>query len=346
MAKDTAGAKRVTLQDIAQHTGYTVNTVSRALKNKSDISRATCERIQAVAAELGYVRNVMASALRSGRTKTLGVIVGGMANPFYSIMTDELQDEAMARGYSLVILCSRDQPELEMQAVETAISRQVDGILLFPCTASQRSIERMKAAGVPFVLMSRYLERGREDCVVCDEEQGAYLAAQHLLRAGHRKLAYLYTYDVVFSGEQRQRGFLRALDEAGIPACDRFIYKQQNEQDTARQLLAWKSEGVTGLFVFCDMEAWLIISCIQKMGLRIPEDFALVGFDNIQSKLHFPTLLCSVDGCMPGVARAGIDLLRSRIHGDAQPPQTLLFPVKLVCRGACESKEKHIPATR
>ena len=122
--------KRVTLQDVARATGYTANTVSRALKNKPDISAETSKKIQDAARRMGYVRNAMACSLRSGHTRTLGVIVGGMSNPYYGRMTDSIQDAAAEEGYSLLIFCSRDDPELEYQLIETAISRQVDGILL------------------------------------------------------------------------------------------------------------------------------------------------------------------------------------------------------------------------
>ena len=121
-------SRRCTLQDIADRTGYTVNTVSRALKNKSDISAATREYIRQAADEMGYIRNQMASSLRSGHTKTLGVVVGGMSNPYYGVMTDAIQNVAAEYGYSLFIFCSRDNPELELQVVETAISRAVEAL--------------------------------------------------------------------------------------------------------------------------------------------------------------------------------------------------------------------------
>ena len=108
-------SRRCTLQDIADRTGYTVNTVSRALKNKSDISAATREYIRQAADEMGYIRNQMASSLRSGHTKTLGVVVGGMSNPYDGVMTDAIQNVAAEYGYSLFIFCSRDNPELELQ---------------------------------------------------------------------------------------------------------------------------------------------------------------------------------------------------------------------------------------
>ena len=101
-----ASSRPVTLHDIAKATGYTINTVSRALKDKDDISRETCAYVHRVAREMGYVRNYLASSLRSGRTKTLAMIAGSMLNPFYAILTDLIQREAISLGYSLLILCA------------------------------------------------------------------------------------------------------------------------------------------------------------------------------------------------------------------------------------------------
>ena len=173
--KRSNGIQRVTMQDIARQTGYSVNTVSHALRNKDDIARETRERIQRVAREMGYMGNQIASSLRSGRTRTLAVILGNMSNPFYGIMADTIQDAAAMRDYSLLFMCSRDRADLEEQMVEAAVARRVDGILLFPTNESLRTVERLKAMGIPFVLMSRALGEGIADSVTCDEAEGARL---------------------------------------------------------------------------------------------------------------------------------------------------------------------------
>ena len=333
-----------TLQDIAAKTGFTVNTVSRALKNKSDISVATREHIQQIASEMGYIRNTAASSLRSGRTKTLGVIVGGMSNPYYGIMTDAIQNVAASKGYSLLIFCSRDDADLEMQVVESAMSRQVDGILLFPCNGSGRTVERMRAVGMPYVLMARTLDDGVSDCVVCDEETGTYLATKHMIEAGHRKLGFLSSFNVLFSSPQRTAGFVRACAEADIPEGDAHTACFRDEEDTLRQLLKWKAEGVTGVFVFCDLEAWRAIALLELQGLSVPRDMVIVSFVNIQGKLPFPSPLCTVDYSMSGMAEAGIDLIRKRIHGEELPPQYIAFAPRIVCRGSCGTKNTPPPA--
>ena len=342
---DRAG-RRVTLQDIARQTGFSVNTVSRALRDKSDISLNTRDHIRQVAAQMGYTGNHLASSLRSGRTHVFAVILGGMSNPFYGIMADSIQDAAQAAGYSVMIMCSREDAALERRLVEEAVSRCVDGILLFPTANSGETIRRLREADVPFVLMSRYLEAGVADSVVCDEAQGAYLATRHLIEANRRKLAYVSNGSVVFSTDRRIEGFRRACDEAGIPAEDRRVCLSSREVLNLRapqargermiaQLLQLREEGFDGLFVFCDVEAWHVLDAMQKSGRFKPGEFGVVSFDNLKDALSFPIPLCSVGYDFHGMARQGVELLRARIHGDDRPPRTVVHPVKLVCRGSC-----------
>ncbi|MBQ7850811.1 MAG: LacI family DNA-binding transcriptional regulator [Clostridia bacterium] len=326
---------RVTLQDIARKTGYTANTVSRALKNKSDVAVETRQRIQQVARELGYVPNYTASALRSGRTRSIGLILGEMSNPYYAANADAIHDAVFALGYSLLTLCSRENPEQELQAVETALSRQVDGILLFPSHGAEESAQRLRAAGVPYVLMSRSLSPGMHDCVMCNEEEGGYLATRHLIDAGRRCLAFLCGVNIVHSTEYRLKGFLRACEEAGIPEEDRRVEISNDGARVRSTLSRWREEGVDGLFVFCDMEAWSAIYDLQDAGVRVPEDMAVVGYDNIQGRIHFPMPLCTVDPSIDEMIRQALALLRRRIHHDDAPPETILVPARIVCRGSC-----------
>ena len=336
----------VTLQDIARETGYSVNTVSRALRNKGDISQATCARIQRTAREMGYMVNQIASSLRSGRTKIITVIAGSMSNPFYGIITDTLQSIAAARGYSLLVMCSRERPDLELELAEMAAARRSDGILLFPTNASARTLERLRELKVPVVLMARTLGDDVADNVIADETRGAYLATRHLIERGRRNLAFLSQYRIVFSYEKRLRGFLSACEEAGIPEQNRhtFVPVPSTTQDplswdwrtpTLERLIQWRREGVDGIFVFCDVEAWYVQSMLQQAPELAGWDVGIIGFDNIEGAQHFPTGLCSVDCAVEEMATRGIDLLRERIHGSTLPPKTIVCPVRLVCRGSC-----------
>ena len=148
-------SNRVTLKDIADACGCSANTVSRALRNDSRLSAATRTLIREAADRMGYIPNTMASSLRSGRTKTLAMIVGSVLNPFYSILCDLIQREAVRLGYSLFILCSNDDPEYETRLVNMAISRQVDGVLITPCSFESPALVLLRNSGIPFVLLSR-----------------------------------------------------------------------------------------------------------------------------------------------------------------------------------------------
>ena len=341
------GIRRVTMQDIARETGYSVNTVSRALRNKDDISRETRAHIQQVARQMGYMGNQIASSLRSGRTRTLAVILGNMSNPFYGIMTDTIQDAAAAKNYSLQIMCSREQADLEERLVEAAVARQVDGILLFPTNQSLPTVRRLKSLGIPFVLMSRPLGDGIADSVTSDDARGAFLATAHLIEHGCRTPGYLAHQRIVYSYEKRLEGFERACDEARIPEERRFHYYGDTpsgapdpdwQASVAKCLRGWREAGVDGLFVFCDEEAWLVQSILQQLPELRDWRPGIVSFDNIQGTQHFPADLCSVDCDFREMARQGIELLRDRIHGDARPPQSVVCPVRLVCRGSCAAK--------
>ncbi|MBR2700308.1 MAG: LacI family DNA-binding transcriptional regulator [Clostridia bacterium] len=337
---------RVTLKDVAAVCGYTVNTVSRALRGDQRLSEATRERICAVARQMGYAPNQIASSLRSGRTRIFAVILGNMSNPFYGIMTDTIQDAAQQAGYSLMIMCSRDDAALERQLAEQAIARRVDGILLFPTADSQPTVRRLREAGMPFVLMARCLAPGEADSVVCDEARGAYLATMHLVEHGLKRLAYLSGSTVVFSSEQRIKGFLDACADAGIPEADRRVWVLNDQPATNRSLSEnvrflvghlrkLKAEGFDGLFVFCDVQAWHVLYTLQNAPDIGADDFGIVSFDNIEGALAFPIPLCSIGCDYAEMARQGIELLRARIHGDPRRPHTVVCPVHLICRGSC-----------
>lgn len=347
MYRPNAG-KRVTLQDIAKRTGYSLTAVSRALRNMSDIGPEATSQIQQAAKEMGYVANQTAVALRYGRTNMITVIVVNLTNPYFSIITNLIQLAAYEMGYSLIIVCSRDDPAMEQQLIEQAIARRSDGVLLFPSSSSGKSIEMLQAAHVPFVLLSSSLAPYQTDSVIIDDELGGYLAGRHLMEAGCRKVAFLATSNSAPSYAPRCKGFLRACDEAGVTAHSRFFYTfhygdiasdQLDASSPAVLLPRLKHEGVEGLFIFCDIEAWCIMATLQRSSQLNAYDFKIVSFDNIDSALASPIPLCSVDCGLEQMARTSMELLRDRIQGDNRPPQTIVCPVHLVCRNSCQVKK-------
>ena len=139
----------------------------------------------------------------------------------------------------------------------------------------------------------------------------------------------------------RRQGFFRACLEAGLTEKDMAFAVIPSDKEILAQLEIWKARGFTGLFSFCDDEAWGTITAMESAGLRVPEDFAMVGFDNIRGYLNFPRPICSVDTNFEQEAALAIDLIRKRIHEPSLPPQRITLPVSLVCRGTCGGAEQN-----
>lgn len=328
---------RVTLRDIAKATGYTVNTVSRALNNKPDISRETSLKIQQAAREAGYIRNWMAGSLRTGRSNTIAVIVGDLSNPFFALMVADIEAAATEFGYTVIVLCTHEEQKTEENAIRVAIGRQVDGILLCPCQGSDESLSILNASGLPYVLLSRHFNRADTDALVCDEVRGGYLATSHLISAGHLKLIFLTSFDRVSGIAERRVGFLQAIAEHGIHEGDHITFHHEEDGQTADFLAEKMKEGFTGVFAFCDMLAWTVTSRLEQLGIRVPEQLSFTGYDNIQGRLGFPFPLCTVDGSLTDICHGSVHLLDQKINRAEKGEGLSVFPVSLVCRGSCNA---------
>jgi len=341
-------ARRVTLQDVAREAGYSVTAVSRALKDMPDIGPEAKARIRESAARLGYVANQTAVALRSGRTHMITVILANLVNPFFNQVTDFIQIAAQKLGYSLIILCSRDDQQTEMQLVEQIIASRTDGVLLFPTHRSGPAVERLQQAGIPTVLLCAELPPYRTDTVIIDDLRGVRQLVEHLYQAGCRKMAYLSSSNSSPSYEPRRQGFLDTCDALGIPEENRricflpflFISAQRNQDeqnDVIELLRKLKREGFTGLFVFCDVEAMRVMNAIELAPDLSPKDFSIASIDNISEALISPIPLCSIDCGLEELGARSVELLISRIEGNDAPPQVIRCSTRLVCRGSCNA---------
>lgn len=317
--------KNITLKDIARKTGYSSNTISRALRDKSDIGLDTRQKIKQLAAELGYVNNTMAISFRSGVTRTLAVILGDVANPHFAIMMREIEIRAREDGYSTFLLNTMEDEALEMKAIQTALHKNVDGIILCPTQKSRQNLDYLKKSTVPFVLIGRH----EPDCsyVVCDDEAGGYLATKALIEAGHRSILLLQGPLYISSARERLAGYLRAHQEAGILVDSRLIEEVPTLADgCANALTRLDHQGVhyTAIFAFSDMLAWEAWSYLQRQGRQVPKDCSLIGFDHIQSRLNLPFLLSSVSTFKGQMSSTAVELLLSQMTGKTSPEQVVI----------------------
>ncbi len=318
--------RKVTLKDIAQKTGLSVNTISRALKDKGDIAFATRERIKELTKEMGYVRNSLAGSLRSGLTKTIAVIVSDIANPHFGIMVKEIEKAARKHNYTIFIISTEDDRELEERAVHSAIGKNVDGIIICPSQRDPETIRFMQRAGIPFVLIGRRFKDEPEfDYVICDDENGGYLATKHLLESGHSRILFLNGPSRISSAQERFEGYKRAHAEAGQPVDNSLVEEvgviTGDTRQTVRKLIEQQT-AFTGIFAFNDVIAWEAMYVLHKMGYSIPRDYAVIGFDNIQSRLLVSFPLSSVSSSKGKMSRRALDILLYKIN---QPNETSRF---------------------
>lgn len=336
--------ERVTLSEIAKATGYTINTVSRALRNQSDIAVATRQKIQEVARRMGYVPNMAAASLRLGRSNTIACILGYLVNPYFGLLFEYVSKAAAAYGWNVMVLSSNEDEQSELAAIQSAYARGVDGVVLLPTQKSDRARQALEQCGLPYVLLARQFPGNEADCMLCDEEEAGYLAAMHLIAHGHRKLAYVCDGGCVAEILLRRDGFLRAAREAGLAQEDVRLIPSQREsgqEDAVDQAASiaqlCREDGFTGVVAFCDMQARYLIAELRKYRVRVPEDVCIVGFDNIDSASPSPLPICSVGSDYQAMCELAVNRLHSRIQNSAEPARTELFPVAINCRHSCHS---------
>ena len=311
----------VTLRDIASSTGFTMNTVSRALKGRDDISAHTRDLIQREAQRMGYIRNALAASLRSGKTKTISVIIPDISDPLFAIMVRDIEAKLKEKDLDLFIQNTDEDDELERRAIMAAIGKKIDGIIICPCQKSVSNIGIMRDNGIPFVLMCRRFARGIHDYVVADDVKGGYLATRDLIREGHSDILFLNAPSYISSARERLQGYRQALQESGISYRKALVREVKiRGGDCSRTLQALLKARVrfTSVFCFSDLMAWEAISFLQGKGLTVPDDVAIVGFDDIQSRLYYPYPLTSVGYGKKKIADMTVDTLMKIIENPSR----------------------------
>lgn len=328
-----AQMKRVTLKDIAARTGYTVNTVSRALKDKSDISEDTRRFIQKTAKEMGYVQNFAASSLRSGESKTLAVIVSDIANPLFGAMVRDIERAAQPHGYSIIIFNTGEDFDWERAAILNAYSKQVDGILICPVQKSTENIALLQTLGVPFILVGRYFRDMAVDAVYWNDTKAGELATEYFLRQGHVNILFIGGPLYVSSGADRLEGYRIAHRNAGVPVKEALIRITSITADASRQTIRQVlSEAVpfTAMVVFSDIMAYEVLSELQGHAQRQIAQIPISSFDNIREKLMLPFCFPSV-GSREDIASICVGRLLDKLQKSAaQEASVTVLDVELM----------------
>lgn len=317
--------KGVTLKDIATKTGYSINTVSHAIRGIDDIAEDTRIKIKKTAEELGYIENTIAQSMRLGYTMTIAGIIGDMSNPHFSILMKEIEQAAAKEGYTLFILNTDEDEDKELQAIKIAIHRSVDGIIICPTQKSDRNIEVLEKSGVPFVLIGRRSYHIDTSYCVCDDVQGGYIATEYLIKHGHRKILMLTGPAYISSASERKEGYRKALEAYGIAYDEKLVIEVPIiTSDCTHILSLYQRLGFTAVFAFSDVIAWNLWKCLKEHGIAVPEDVSIIGFDHIQSRLSLPISLTSVATYKAKMSITATDILINLIQKNYEKKQVIV----------------------
>jgi LacI family transcriptional regulator len=325
------------LSDIAERTGYSKNTVSLALRDSPRIPEATRLLIRQAAHELNYLPNHIAKSLANRETKTIGLILADIANPILTETSKAIEKALAKLGYGTLFATSNNTLVEEIAAVELFRSRQVDGLLIYPARAHRdyRHLIELRRAQFPIVMMIPGEQIG-VDMVSVDERHGAFKAVSHLIDLGHRRIGTLDGNDPM-GNRQKFDGYLDALNQANIAFDPAWQVEPVGFTPTsgywAMDTLMSRSQS-TAVFAANDYIAMGAVRWCQKHGLRIPEDVALIGFDNLEIGEFMTPPLSSVNFETDVVVHMAIERLLELIkfQGALPEPRVTLVEPELVIR--------------
>jgi LacI family transcriptional regulator len=305
---------RVTLSEIARLAGVDVSTVSRALNSREGVRKEVRERVLEVAQRLNYRPNLLARSLITGRSQTIGLLISDIRNPFFTDFARGAEDAANAAGYD-VLLCNSDlNPAKHMKYFWSLVAKSVDGIVMNSISFLEPGdIQQMVESGVPIVLLNRPPRGSQFSTVLSDNTHGGSLAAEYLIKLGHRRTA--------------------------MPGCEEPIlirgdYNAEGGHAMMNKLLG-SLNGVTAIFAANDAIAFGAIRAIWEAGLRIPDDLSLVGFDDVEMAAIVHPPLTTVRQPKHELGAAAVEILIKQSVSKSALPEHRAFGVELVERSSC-----------
>jgi len=330
----------VRLKDIARDLNVSVITVSKALRGKTDISEATRQRVLARMKELDYRPNLTARSLATGQSFIVGLIVPDLLNPFFSELAKSISTALRKRSYGLILSSADDSAEVEQSEIRMMLARGVDALLIASCQSTPAGLADVANQRVPFVLLDRPITGLAANFVGSNDCAGGRLAAEHLLGLGQKRIAFLGRPENVPEPE-RLAGFRDSLAKHGSPLDPKLVVSQPAECDSGdaagyRMMQSLLDAGAPPDGIFCHNDVMAIgaLKAILDAGLRIPEDIAIVGFDNVHYSQYLQIPLTSVDQLTSELGASAAELALDLIAQKAkpEPPKSILLTPKLVTR--------------
>lgn len=333
-----SGRKAPNVYDVASEARVSVFTVSAVINKKEHVSATLKRRVEAAIRKLGYRPNLLAQSLANQRTHTIGVVVPDISNPFFPLLVRGAEDAAKKLGYSTLLCNSDNCLEKEELYLQLLLSKRVDGILLTkaPGELSPEIMRMITDMKVPCVLMMRTYPSLTKDAVITDDLKGSFDAVSHLARVGYRRIALVGGPLNVSNGKARFQGFRQALKASGLQCEPELVYEGDYRIESGyRAGLSLLSRRPDAVFVANYMMTVGFLQAAREMGLRCPEDYGLVTFDDYPWLKFFDPPLTAVELPKYEVGSAATELLVDRIAGRSSPRMTRKIKTQFCIRESC-----------
>jgi len=328
-------AVAVTSKDIARRLNISQSTVSRALRGDPRVSAETTARILEAARQMDYTPNLAARSLITRRSGTIGLIVSDITNPFYPELLDVLHNEFALAGYRTVLFNERTDAPLERHVADLVNGAAVDGLVYVSATLGM-PLPGSGTGRIPVVLVNRYVDAD-VDTVVSDNRSGGRVVAEAMIDLGHRRVALISGPENATTSRDREHGFREGLESGGVELDETLRRVGQFSHHSGYQwgldLLASRARP-TAIFAANDLIAFGALDAARRIGIRVPDDLSVVGFDDVDMAGWEAFNLTTVKQPLGKMGREAVRLLLERISaaGDAAPPHRRTFPVELVRR--------------
>ena len=329
---DTEPSTPSTLLDVARMAGVSPSTVSRILNGTAKVSDDKRQAVQAAISKMNFAPNLMAQGLKRGRSMTIGIVVQDISSPFFDETLRGVDDGLKGTGYASVIVSGHWNAEEEAERIRLLLARKVDGIILLSGHLPDETVLHF-ASQKPVVATGRALSTGSTLGFKIDNEHGAWLAVQHLIELGHRKIAFITGPANHLDADERLAGYRRALEEADI-AYDPALVVEGDFHEAGgvlaiNQLFETK-QTFTAVFAANDLSAYGARLCLYRKGVRVPDDISLVGFDDLPGSSYTTPPLTTVRQPLYDMGLIATRALRSLMNGESAAEQ--IPPVELVVR--------------
>ena len=309
------------------------------------------EKIRKAAIEFNYQPNLIAQSLKIGKTNTIGLIVADISNPFFSLIARIIEDEARKHGYVVIFGSSDESAEKSQLLIDVFLNRQVDAFIIAPSENTEQQIKTLQKRGVPVVLVDRYFPSIEADGVMINNFQAAYQAVEHLIQNGRDKIGMM-TYDNhLVHMQERVNGYKEAMKDNGIKFRSSWLKKvtyQHITRDLAPELksLLQPELQVNAFFFATNSLAVESLKVINKLGIRVPEDLAIISFDESDAFDLFYPPVTYVSQSVEDIGRRAVDLILARIADMKSKYIRAVVEAKLVIRSSSGEKMNELPAGR